>query len=258
MSGSLTIVGLGPGDVDRTTPIVAQVLREATDLVGYATYLNRVPLGEHDQHRHASDNRFELDRARHALQLASEGRNVVVVSGGDPGVFAMAAAVFEAVATGEPRWRTLPIRVEPGVTAMLAAAAEVGAPLGGDFCAISLSDNLKSWTTITRRLEAAARGDFVIALYNPASKSRPHQLGEAFALLRQWKAPGTVVVFVHAAGSKDAAVHVTTLEDADSHVADMRTLVLVGAASTRVLSREGTTPWVYTPRSEEVAGCARS
>jgi len=136
--------------------------------------------------------------------LAAEGRRVVVVSSGDPGVFAMAAAVFEAIETGEPLWRTLDVRVQPGVTAMLAAAALAGAPLGADFCAISLSDNLKSWATIERRLEAAARGDFVIALYNPASRARPDQLQRALKLLRQWKEDRTVVLFVHAAGTPDA------------------------------------------------------
>ncbi len=185
MTGSLVIVGTGPGKPELMTPATRAALAQATDLVGYGPYLDRVMPMRTGQCRHASDNRVELDRARHALALAAEGRSVAVVSGGDPGVFAMAAAVFEAIEAGDPAWRALDIRVEPGVTAMLAAAAEVGAPLGGDFCAISLSDNLKSWATIERRLKAAAEADFVIALYNPASKARPHQLGEAFALLRK-------------------------------------------------------------------------
>jgi len=158
-------------------------------------------------------------------------------------VFAMAAAVFEAVELGDPAWRSLDIRVEPGVTAMLAAAAEVGAPLGGDFCAISLSDNLKSWATIERRLKAAAQADFVIALYNPASKARPHQLGEAFALLRGVKAGETPVLLVRAAGSAEARVIATTLAEADAAQADMRTLIIVGASTTRRVGR-----WIYTPR----------
>ncbi len=180
MSGSLVIVGLGPGSSDLLTPAAARALQAATDLVGYGPYLDRIPEITSGQRRHASDNRVEVERARHALALAAQGRKVAVVSGGDPGVFAMAAAVFEAIEIGDPDWRELDIHVEPGITAMLAAAAEVGAPLGGDFCAISLSDNLKSWETIERRLQAAAQGDFVIALYNPASKARPHQLGQAF------------------------------------------------------------------------------
>jgi precorrin-3B C17-methyltransferase len=245
VTGSLVIVGTGPGKADLMTPATAAALARATDLVGYGPYLDRVVVTRADQCRHASDNRVELDRARHALSLAAAGRQVVVVSGGDPGVFAMASAIFEAVETGDAAWRTLDIRVEPGVTAMLAAAAEVGAPLGGDFCAISLSDNLKAWTTVERRLRAAAEADFVIALYNPASKARPHQLGRAFDLLRSVRAADTPVLFVRAAGSAESKVVTTTLVAADGALADMRTLVIVGASTTRRVGR-----WVYTPRRE--------
>jgi precorrin-3B C17-methyltransferase len=165
----------------------------------------------------------------------------------------MAAAVFEAIETGPAEWRALDIRVEPGVTAMLAAAAEIGAPLGGDFCAISLSDNLKSWTTITRRLEAACAGDFVIALYNPLSRARPHQLGEAFDILRRNKPPSTIIVMVRAAGSGEMRRITTTLDDVDPDQADMRTLVMIGSSATRLIARDGRDPWVYTPRREEGA-----
>jgi precorrin-3B C17-methyltransferase len=193
----------------------------------------------------------EVDRARLALMLAERGRRVAVVSGGDPGVFAMAAAVFEAIEKGEPAWRDLDVRVEPGITAMLAAAASVGAPLGGDFCAISLSDNLKSWATIERRLKAAAEADFVIALYNAASKARPHQLNRAFDFLRTLKGDETVTLFVRAAGTDEAKVTITTLAEAHVGSADMRTLIIVGASSTRLIGRGNRSPWVYTPRSEE-------
>ena len=247
MSGSLTVVGTGPGKAELMTPATRAVLDRASDLVGYGPYLDRIPATRADQQRHASDNRVELDRARHALSLAAAGRQVVVVSGGDPGVFAMASAVFEAVENGDPAWRTLDIRVEPGVPAMLAAAAEVGAPLGGDFCAISLSDNLKNWSTIERRLNAAAEADFVIALYNPASKARPHQLGMALDLLRQVKSGTTPVLFVRAAGTAETKVVAATLATADPSVADMRTLVIVGASTTRTVGR-----WVYTPRRERL------
>ncbi len=245
MSGSLVVVGTGPGKADLMTPATSAALARATDLVGYGPYLDRLPAMRPDQRRHSSDNRVELERARLALSLAAEGKQVVVVSGGDPGVFAMAAAVFEAVEAGDPAWSGLDIRVEPGGTAMLAAAAEVGAPLGGDFCAISLSDNLKSWATIERRLVAAAAADFVIALYNPASKARPHQLGNAFGLLRGKKSPDTPVLFVRAAGSVDARIVWATLGTADASQADMRTLVIIGASTTRQVGR-----WIYTPRSE--------
>ncbi|MBS0517749.1 MAG: precorrin-3B C(17)-methyltransferase [Proteobacteria bacterium] len=248
MTGSLVVVGTGPGRPELMTPATQAAIARATDLVGYGPYLDRIPAANPAQRRHASDNRVELLRARHALALAAEGRDVVVVSGGDPGVFAMAAAVFEALETGDPAWLSLDIRVEPGVTAMLAAAAAVGAPLGGDFCALSLSDNLKSWSTIERRLKAAAEADFVIALYNPASKARPHQLAHAFDVLRAAKAAETPVLFVRAAGTAEVKVVETTLADADAAVADMRTLIIIGASTTRRVGR-----WFYTPRSERSA-----
>lgn len=243
--GSLVIVGTGPGAPDLMTPATTRAIARATDLVGYGPYLDRIPPGRSDQVRHASDNRVELDRARLALALAAQGRHVAVVSGGDPGVFAMAAAVFEAIEDGEPCWASLDIHVEPGVTAMLAAAAAVGAPLGGDFCAISLSDNLKSWATIERRLVAAAEADFVIALYNPASRARPHQLGDALQLLSAHKPATTPLLFVRAAGTPDCRVIEATLGTVDPGKADMRTLVIVGASTTRRVGR-----WIYTPRSE--------
>jgi precorrin-3B C17-methyltransferase len=250
MTGRLTVVGLGPAGVELATPAALKAIEAATDLVGYATYLDRVPGGSREQRRHATDNRVELERARHALSLAAEGKNVVVVSSGDPGVFAMAAAVFEAIETGEPAWRALDVRIEPGVTAMLAAAALAGAPLGADFCAISMSDNLKSWETIERRLKAAADGDFVLAIYNPASRARPDLLGRAFDVLRQHKSAETVVLFARGVGTPDAVLRIETLGSAQQSHADMRTLVLVGSSRTRLVMREGRAPWVYTPRSE--------
>jgi precorrin-3B C17-methyltransferase len=250
LSGVLTVVGLGPGATDLITPAAQRALADATHLVGYGPYLDRIPAAAGHQRRHASDNRFELERARHALTLATAGRRVVVVSGGDPGVFAMAAAVFEAVEHGPPAWRDLDIRVEPGVTAMLAAAGEAGAPLGADFCAVSLSDNLKPWSTIERRLLAAAEADFVIAIYNPASEARTHQLRRALDVLRTRKDGATVVLFVRAAGTPAAKVEIATLATADAGLADMRTLVLVGSSRTRLITRANGRPWVYTPRSE--------
>ena len=172
-AGSLAIVGLGPGPHELMTFEADAAIRGASDLVGYGPYLDRLPALP-KQKRHASDNRVEIDRARQALDLALDGARVAVVSGGDPGVFAMAAAVFEAIEQGDPRWRDLDIEIHPGVSAMLAVAARLGAPLGHDFAVISLSDNLKPWDAIARRLTAAAQADFVMALYNPASKARPH------------------------------------------------------------------------------------
>ncbi|NNE86794.1 MAG: precorrin-3B C(17)-methyltransferase, partial [Silicimonas sp.] len=172
MTGTLTIVGLGPGNDAMVTPEVSAALDVATDIIGYIPYVARVP-ERAGLTKHASDNRVEIDRSNHALTLAAEGKHVVVVSSGDPGVFAMASAVFEVLEAGPTSWRDLDIRVLPGITAMLAAAAAVGAPLGHDFCAINLSDNLKPWALIEKRLRLALEADFAIALYNPRSKSRP-------------------------------------------------------------------------------------
>ncbi|MDJ1158838.1 precorrin-3B C(17)-methyltransferase [Chelatococcus sp. SYSU_G07232] len=247
MSGGLTVVGLGPGPAAWTTPAATAALAEATDLVGYGPYLDRLP-DRPGQRRHASDNRVELERARHALALAAGGRQVAVVSGGDPGVFAMAAAVFEAVETGDPAWRGLDLRVEPGVTAMLAAAARVGAPLGHDFAALSLSDNLKPWEVIERRLRLAAEADLVLALYNPVSRARPQQLAQAFAVLGQIRDAGTPVVFARAVGRADERVTLATLAEVTDIAADMATMIIVGSSETRLVARAGGGAWVYTPR----------
>jgi precorrin-3B C17-methyltransferase len=247
VSGRLTIVGLGPGPAEWMTPEASVAIEGATDVVGYGLYVERLALRA-DQCAHASDNRVEMDRARLALKLAAEGGAVAVVSGGDPGVFAMAAAVFEAVESN-PQWLTLDIQVAPGVTAMQAAAARLGAPLGHDFCAISLSDNLKPWAIVERRLRTACEGDFVIALYNPASKARPTRIVEAFDLMRQVKASMTPVAFARAVGRADETLTLTTLGEADASLVDMSTLVIVGSSETRFVARDGGQPWMLTPRT---------
>jgi len=247
MSGRLAIVGLGPGDNRYLTREAADALEVAEALYGYGPYLDRVP-DRPGQSRHASDNREEGARAEAALCHAAGGANVAVVSGGDPGVFAMAAAVCGAIEAGPEAWRAVDIAVVPGITAMLAVAARVGAPLGHDFCAISLSDNLKPWDVIARRLEAAAQAGFVVALYNPVSRARPWQLGEAFAQLSRYLAPSTPVVFGRAVGRDDEAVTITTLGKAHEMEADMATLVIVGSPETRLVQRDGRAPLVYTPR----------
>ncbi|MCB1453041.1 MAG: precorrin-3B C(17)-methyltransferase [Rhizobiaceae bacterium] len=247
MSGRLTVVGLGPGNPDQTTPEVALAIADASDFYGYAPYLDRLSLRP-DQTRHASDNREELDRSAAALNRACEGGNVCVVSGGDPGVFAMAAAICEAVENGPDTWRQVEISVLPGITAMLAVAARIGAPLGHDFCAISLSDNLKPWELIEKRLAAAAEAGFVMAFYNPISRARPWQLGKAFDCLRAVLPGDTVVVFGRAAGRPDERIEITDLAAADPAKADMATCIIVGSPETRSIARPGLPPLVYTPR----------
>ncbi len=245
--GRLWIVGLGPGAAAMQTPQATAALTAATDLVGYATYLERVPLRP-GQVRHGSDNRVELERARHALGMAAAGRAVAVVSSGDAGVFAMASAVFEAVEAGPPAWRALEIEVVPGISAMFAAAARLGAPLGHDFCALSLSDNLKPWPLVLHRLTAAAAAGFVLALYNAASQARPWQLGAALDALRPVLPGSTPVAFATAVSRPDECITLATLATADPARADMRTLVLIGSAATRTIERPGAEPYLYTPR----------
>lgn len=248
MSGSLTVVGLGPGSPQQITPEALAATQKASDFFGYGPYVARLQLRE-GQTRHASDNREEISRAEAALALAASGRHVCVVSGGDAGVFAMAAAVCEAMENGPEEWRNLEFSVIPGVTAMLAVAAKAGAPLGHDFCAISLSDNLKPWSVIEKRLIAAAEAGFVMAFYNPVSKARPHQLGEAFDILRR-HLPGSVpVIFGRAAGRPDERINVVPLSEAHSDMADMATCIIVGSTETRLIEREGQRPLVYSPRT---------
>lgn len=248
MTGWVVAAGLGPGADALITPEVSDALAQASDVIGYIPYVARVAQRP-GLTLHASDNRVELDRAAHALALAAQGKRVAVVSSGDPGVFAMASALFEAVEAGPEDWRDLDIRVLPGITAMLAAAARAGAPLGHDFCAISLSDNLKPWDVITRRLRLAAEAGLVIALYNPISKARPWQLGQAFDTLRA-VLPGTVpVIFGRAAGRPDERIVVKPLGEAEAALADMATCVIIGSAETRIIDRGDKAGLVYTPRS---------
>ncbi|MEN0117659.1 MAG: precorrin-3B C(17)-methyltransferase [Agrobacterium cavarae] len=246
-TGRLTVVGLGPGNLAQITPEALAAVDEAEDFFGYIPYLDRLSLRP-DQRRHASDNREEISRAEAALTLAASGGKVCVVSGGDPGVFAMAAAVCEAIENGPAEWRDIDFSVVPGVTAMLAVAARAGAPLGHDFCAISLSDNLKPWSLIEKRLVAAAEAGFVMAFYNPVSKARPHQLATAFDVLRA-HLPGSVpVIFGRAAGRADECMRVVPLAEASSDMADMSTCIIVGSVETRIIEREGQPSLVYSPR----------
>lgn len=246
MSGSLAIVGLGPGAEALVTPEVQDALAQATDVIGYIPYVARVP-DRPGLVKHASDNRVELDRSRHALELAQAGHRVVVVSSGDPGVFAMAAAVFEAVEAGPVEWRDLDIRVLPGITAMLAAAARAGAPLGHDFCAINLSDNLKPWELIEKRLRLAVEADFAMAFYNPRSKSRPKGFEKTLTLLKAACGDNRPVIFARAVSTSEEVLRVVPLQACTPEMADMRTMVLVGSSQTRVIARDGA-PIVYTPR----------
>ena len=242
MTGWVAVAGLGPGSDDLVTPEVRAALDQATDVIGYIPYVARVA-PRPGLALHPSDNRVELDRARHALDLAAAGRRVVVVSSGDPGVFAMASALFEAM-EGREDWQALEVRVLPGITAMLAAAAAAGAPLGHDFCAINLSDNLKPFDTVLRRVRLAVEGDFAIAFYNPRSKARPDQFAQVLAALREGCEPERLMIFARAVSTGDQQIRVVPLAKAEPGMADMRTVVLVGSSLTKTVGR-----FVYTPRS---------
>jgi len=243
--GSVTVVGIGPGDPGWLTPEARAVLAQADDLIGYEPYLARVATGKH-QRTHPSDNRVEAERAAFALDLAKRGRRVAVVSSGDPGVFAMAAAVLEV--SEDPQWKDVAVRVVPGLTAAQAVASRAGAPLGHDFCVISLSDRLKPWDVIAGRLAAAAAADLVIAIYNPASKSRRQQLVTAKDLLLEHRDGETPVVVGRDVGGPAESVRVTTLAELDPAAIDMRCLLIVGSSQTRAVTRNDGATFVYTPR----------
>lgn len=241
--GWVKIAGLGPGDETMVTAQVQDILAEATDVVGYIPYVKRIPKRP-GLTLHATDNRVEIERATHALEMAEAGKRVVVVSSGDPGVFAMASAVFEALElASNPDWLALDIQVLPGITAMLAASARIGAPMGHDFAAINLSDNLKPWSLIEKRLRLAGEAGFAMGFYNPRSKSRPHQFARALEILRQACGGETLISFARDVSKPGETITTVTLNEATPEMADMRTVVIVGNKDTRRVGQH-----VYTPR----------
>ncbi|SEJ15405.1 precorrin-3B C(17)-methyltransferase [Paraburkholderia diazotrophica] len=248
--GKLSVIGLGPGDASLMVPAARAALAQATDILGYETYVKMAGPFRADQRVHGTDNREEMQRARHAFELASAGRHVAMVSSGDPGVFAMAAAVLEALdESRDPAWAAVELEIVPGVSAALATAAQAGAPLGHDFCMLSLSDNLKPWSVIETRLRHAAEADLVMAFYNPISRARPWQLDKALEIVRDFRGPQTIVVLGRDIGRPGAALKTTTLAGLKSADVDMRTMVIIGSSMTRAFrpadrSRE----WIYTPR----------
>ena len=245
MTGSLTIVVIGPGDKNLITPEVSNAIDNATDLVGYSKYVKRVQKRD-NLTMHETDNRVELSRAIHALELAELGKKVVIVSSGDPGVFAMASALLEALESGSETWKQIDIQILPGITAMLAAAAQLGAPLGHDFCAINLSDNLKSWKIIEKRLRLSLEADFVISLYNPRSVARPAQFDKVLRIINETCESNRLIIFAKAVTTPKQDIQIFNVNEAKSELVDMSTVVIIGSSKTKKI--EGTR-FVYTPRS---------
>ncbi|MDQ0738326.1 precorrin-3B C(17)-methyltransferase [Pseudomonas sp. W4I3] len=247
--GRLAVIGLGPGAAELMVPAVKAELARCTDVLGYETYVRMAGPFRDDQVQHCTDNREEMQRARHAFELAAQGRSVVVVSSGDPGVFAMAAAVIEALhESSDPAWHQVDLQILPGVSASLATAAQAGAPLGHDFCVMSLSDNLKPWSIIEKRLDLASQADLALAFYNPISRARPWQLGRALEIVAQHRTPETPVVLGRDIGRPGQTLRVTTLGQLTPDQVDMRTMVLIGSSTTCTFARAGGGEWVYTPR----------
>ena len=247
--GRLAVIGLGPGAAELMVPAVKAELARANDVLGYETYVRMAGPFRADQVLHCTDNREEMQRARHAFELAAQGRSVVVVSSGDPGVFAMAAAVLEALhESTDAGWHNVDLEILPGVSASLATAAQAGAPLGHDFCVLSLSDNLKPWSIIEKRLDLAAQADLALAFYNPISRSRPWQLGQALDIVGRHRTPDTPVVLGRDIGRTGQTLRVTQLGQLTPDQVDMRTMVLIGSSTTCVFPRAGGGDWVYTPR----------
>lgn len=242
--GSVDVVGLGPAGPAWLTPEAHAALAAADDLVGYGPYVDRVS-PRPGQRRHLTDNRVEAERARHAIALAEAGARVAVVSSGDAGVFAMASAVLEAAHETKTQ---VPVRVVPGLSAMQAVASRAGAPLGHDFCVVSLSDRLKPWDVIAKRLTAAAQADLAVAIYNPASKARRHQVADARDLFLAHRDPETPVVLGRDVGGPTESVRIVRLADLDPDTVDMRTLLIVGSSTTRTYTRPDGTLGAYTPR----------
>lgn len=249
MTGRIIVAGLGPGHEAQITPAVSDAIEIATDVIGYIPYVARIK-PRAGLTLHPTDNRVEADRAYHALELAEQGKIVLIVSSGDPGVFAMAAALFEVLETDTTRWQDIDIQILPGITAMLAASASAGAPLGHDFCVINLSDNLKPWALIEKRLRCAIEADFAMAFYNPRSKSRPEGFEKTLAILKQLCQDDRPLIFARAVSTDDETISIVPLSQTTADMADMRTVVLVGSSKTRLVS-QGDKLWSYTPRSHQ-------
>jgi len=246
--GRLSIVGIGPGQIGWRSPEATALIGRATDIVGYQMYLDLLGPLIDGKHCHHSDLGAEEARARHALEMAATGKDVALIGSGDAGIYALATLVFELLDREDRTdWNRVAVQVSPGISALQAAAARIGAPLGHDFCAISLSDLLTPREDILRRLKSAAEGDFVIAFYNPVSKRRRDLLAKARDILLEHRNDDTPVVLGRQLGRPDEEITVVPLSKLEVDMVDMLTTVLVGSSNSRHITR-GENEWVYTPR----------
>lgn len=245
MRGSVTIVGLGPGSDDLISPEVSKAISNATDIVGYKKYTKRITKRK-DLKIHSSDNQYEIFRADFALDLAITGKKVVIVSSGDPGIFAMSSAFFECLEKTNKNIDNIDINVLPGISSMLAASSRIGAPLGHDFCVINLSDNLKSWKILKKRIILAIESDFVVVLFNPRSKARPDTLKKTFDIFKNLSERERFVLFAKSVYKKNEDLKLVKLSEACDKMADMNTLIIIGSSLSRVIKKNKT--FFYTPR----------
>ena len=247
MIGKVTIVGLGPGDKSYMTAEVSEVIRNASVIIGYKKYISLIPPRPNLQ-LNSSDNRNEKKRAIEAIKFALNGKDVVIISSGDPGIFAMASVFYESLNEGPDSWKKINFKVLPGITAMLAAASKVGAPLGHDFCVINLSDNLKPWKLIEKRIRLSIECDYVIAIYNPRSKARPDLLEMVLSIFKQTNNVNRYILFAKAVSTKKEKISLIKLNDAKPEMADMHTIVIIGSSKSKVIKINGKKIF-YTPRS---------
>ena len=247
MKGKITVIGLGPGDENIITNEVKTAISNATNVIGYSTYLSRIKK-QKGLNFYPSDNKQEFKRAEMAFELALNNKNVLVVSSGDPGIFAMATVIFEAMDNGPQKWKDIEVEILPGISSMLAASAKIGAPLGHDFCVINLSNNLKPWRIIEKRVRAAIDCDLVMAIYNPRSKSRPNCFLNLLNILKETCEGKRLIIFARAVTTIKEKIEIVELKDTHPEMADMQTIVIIGSSQSKLVSNKDR-KFCYTPRS---------
>ncbi|MFQ3361060.1 MAG: precorrin-3B C(17)-methyltransferase [Alphaproteobacteria bacterium] len=249
--GKLSIIGLGPGASSWRSIEANHLLEQATDIVGFDGYIKLLDYDKNKKY-HSFEIGQEEERAMKSIELASSDKNVALVCSGDPGIYAMASIVFEMIEFGPDIWKNIEIITSPGISAVQAAAARVGAPIGNDFCTISLSDLMTTQQVILDRVKAAAKADFIIALYNPSSKLRKTLIKKVVNIIRDYRKKETPIVIARSVGRKDEKIEFTTINDIETDTIDMMTLLIIGSTKTRSYFNSLNEQKVYTPRGYNV------